>query len=98
MTDEKISELFEKANGWSPKGWENTMTELRGFAEAIREDMALDGIHTCHDHCQRPACVAIRERLNTERSRVAELVEQMGIDGYGTLAIAAAIRSRSQHE
>jgi uncharacterized heparinase superfamily protein len=27
-----------------------------------------------------------------ERERIAALVEQMGIDGYGTLAIAAAIR------
>jgi hypothetical protein len=27
-----------------------------------------------------------------DRERIAALVEQMGIDGYGTLAIAAAIR------
>jgi hypothetical protein len=27
-----------------------------------------------------------------ERERIAALVEKMGIDGYGTLAIAAAIR------
>jgi hypothetical protein len=27
-----------------------------------------------------------------DRERVAALVEQMGIEGYGTLAIAAAIR------
>jgi hypothetical protein len=30
-----------------------------------------------------------------ERKDIALLVEQMGIDGFGTLAIAAAIRARS---
>ena len=29
-----------------------------------------------------------------ERKACAKLVEQMGIEGYGTLAIAAAIRAR----
>jgi hypothetical protein len=31
-----------------------------------------------------------------EREACAVLVEQMGIDGYGTLAIAAAIRERGK--
>ena len=31
-----------------------------------------------------------------DRERIAALVEQMGIDGYGTLAIAAAIRKGGQ--
>lgn len=33
---------------------------------------------------------------SAEREAIARLVEQMGIEGYGTLAIAAAIRG--QHE
>ena len=32
----------------------------------------------------------------TERDTMANLVEQMGIEGYGTLAIAAAIRARGE--
>jgi hypothetical protein len=32
--------------------------------------------------------------LLAERNLIAALVEQMGIEGYGTLAIAAAIRTR----
>ena len=36
--------------------------------------------------------------LTQERSKVAELVEQMGIEGYGTLAIAAAIRAGNAPE
>lgn len=34
--------------------------------------------------------------LNQEREDCALMVEQMGIEGYGTLAIAAAIRARGQ--
>jgi len=33
-----------------------------------------------------------------EREACAVLVEQMGIEGYGTLMIAAAIRARGRHE
>jgi hypothetical protein len=31
-----------------------------------------------------------------EREAIANLVEQMGIEGYGTLAIAVAIRARGR--
>ncbi len=34
--------------------------------------------------------------VKTEREACADLTEQMGICGYGTLAIAAAIRARGQ--
>ena len=34
--------------------------------------------------------------LLAERNLIAALVEQMGIEGYGTLAIAAAIRARGE--
>jgi hypothetical protein len=33
---------------------------------------------------------------SAERESIATLVEQMGIEGYGTLAIAAAIRGRDE--
>lgn len=39
---------------------------------------------------------ALDNAVAIERKAVAELVEQMGIEGYGTLAIAAAIRARGQ--
>lgn len=39
---------------------------------------------------------AMDDAVKVERSAVADLVEQMGIEGYGTLAIAAAIRARRQ--
>jgi hypothetical protein len=35
----------------------------------------MDGIHTCHNECQRPACVAIREAVNAEREECARLCD-----------------------
>jgi hypothetical protein len=43
----------------------------------------------------RQAAAFIREQqeaLDVQRMRIASMVEQMGIDGYGTIAIAIAIR------
>ena len=41
---------------------------------------------------------AMDDAVKVERSAVADLVEQMGIEGYGTLAIAAAIRARGRDD
>ena len=32
----------------------------------------MDDIHTCHQECQRPICVAVREAIAAEREKVAE--------------------------
>jgi hypothetical protein len=32
----------------------------------------VDDIHTCHNECQRPICVAVREAIAAEREKVAE--------------------------
>jgi len=82
----------EKAIFASPWGDEWVLR----FAEMLQQYSSYDGIHTCHDQCQRPACVAIREAVAREREACAQLAEQAGIDGYGTLAAAAMIRKRGQ--
>lgn len=64
------------------------------FFALIQQNLYYDGIHTCNDECQRPACVAVRKAVEREREACALAVEQAGIDGYGTLAAAAAIRAR----
>jgi len=56
--------------------------------------MNTDDIHTCHSECQRPICVAVREAVAAEREACAKVVEQAGIDGYGTLAAALLVRER----
>ena len=66
------------------------------FAALIEQHLSHDGIHTCHDQCQRPACVAVREAVVREREACAVTVQQAGIDGYGTLAAAAIIRARGE--
>ena len=35
MTRDDIIRLFEKANGWSPKGFENTIDDLERFATLV---------------------------------------------------------------
>ena len=35
MTDEKVIELYKKANGWSVEGWEKTIKELKQFAALV---------------------------------------------------------------
>ena len=69
MNRDDIIRIYEKANGWSPEGWDKTVDELERFAALVAA---------------------------VEREAIASLVEQMGIEGYGTLAIAAAIRARGQ--
>lgn len=47
------------------------LKELEHFAELIEKHLSYDGIHTCNDQCQRPACVAIREEVEREREACA---------------------------
>ena len=80
----------EKAIFASPWGEEWVLK----FFALIQQQMLFDGIHTCNDQCQRPACVTVRKAVEREREACALSVEQAGINGYGTLAAAAAIRAR----
>lgn len=82
----------EKAIFASPWGEEWVLR----FAEMLKQHLEYDGIHTCHDQCPRPACVAIREAVQREREACAKVCEQAGIEGYGTLAAAAMIRARGE--
>ena len=49
---------------------EQSITLARAYRagyEAGRESMKVDSIHTCHDQCQRPACIAVREAYEAGR-------------------------------
>ena len=35
MTEEDIIRMYEKANGWSPEGWDKTVNELKRFANLV---------------------------------------------------------------
>jgi hypothetical protein len=58
---------------------------LAKYGNGLRE-----GVTTFIDALKRFEALARAD----ERKDIALLVEQMGIDGFGTLAIAAAIRAR----
>jgi hypothetical protein len=57
----------------------------------------MDGIHTCHNECQLPACVAIREAVAAEREACAKVLDRMAendkLSNYFKVA-ALAIRER----
>ncbi len=55
-------------------------------------------IHTCHDECQRPACVAVREAVKAEREACAKLCDafQERDVGMQPAECAAAIRARGE--
>ena len=65
---------------------------LERFAKAIEQHLSYDGIHTCHDECQRPACVRVREAVQAERETCAQVCE----GHYDTAKAARAIRERGE--
>ena len=49
-------------------------------------------------NCDREVLKLVNAAINAELDACAELVELRGIDGFGTLAIAAEIRARKSKE
>ena len=50
MTQDQIADIYQKANGWSPRAYPNTMTELEAFAKLVAE-------------VEREACAEICDRF-----------------------------------
>jgi hypothetical protein len=96
MTQDDIIKMADEAGFRFPANYDvrEPIRRLEHFAALIEKHLRFDGIHTCNDQCQRPACVTVRKAVEREREACALAVEQAGIDGYGTLAAAAAIRAR----
>jgi hypothetical protein len=53
-----------------------------------------NNVHTCHNDCQRPACVAVREAVKAEREACAKICEEPW-QGH-PYDIAKQIRARGQ--
>jgi hypothetical protein len=60
------------------------------FAAAERERLKWDGIHSCGNDCQRPACVQGREQRARIYEECIDLVAMYG----GPVDLEAAIRAR----
>ena len=80
-----------------PVKWET----LERFADLVvaaeRERIKWDTIHSCHPHCDRPACLAVRRAREDEREMCAKVCEAEGerVDA-SWVSCAAAIRARGQ--
>lgn len=62
----------------------------------MTEDEAWDELEARLNRQKQRQHDLVRDCVLTEREACARLCEDMGAQGYGTLAIAAAIRKRSE--
>jgi hypothetical protein len=67
---------------------------LEHFAALIEQHLSHDGIHTCSDQCQRPACVATRRAVAREREACAKVCDEHWRFNGSASECAAAIRAR----
>ena len=99
MAQEAGFEVDKNHDVWITDGY--WLRELERFANLVaaaeRERIKWDGIHSCHPHCDRPACVAVRRAREDEREMCAKVCEAEGerIDA-SWVSCAAAIRARGQ--
>jgi hypothetical protein len=100
-----IIRMAREADFWLV-GMEPYQTQLERFAKLVaakeRERLRWDGIHTCGPTCDNPACVAVREAVQDERERCAnicyDMIERSGYSGVehrgfenGCIACAEAV-------
>jgi hypothetical protein len=103
MNRDDIVRMWEKANNWSIESWPNTIDELERFAKLVaaaeREKVAnwmmQRGYATGHGDTTEDLLQELEWQVReSEREACAKVVEQAGIDGYGTLAAALLVRER----
>jgi hypothetical protein len=80
------------------KDHDKFLSRAEHFAALIEKHLSYDGIHTCHNECQRPACVATRRAVEREREACAKVVEEYPhwIGLTAKAEISNAIRARGQ--
>jgi hypothetical protein len=91
--------------GWQYADGDDGYSPLWKFAalvaEAEREAIKWNSIHSCHDDCQNPACVIVREAVEAEREACAKVCDDIDneYEGEDVLAAwcAAAIRARGNN-
>jgi len=70
--------------------------DIEHFAALIEQHLEYDGIHTCHDQCPRPACVAVREAVQREREACAKVCDEHWRFNSAASECADAIRARGK--
>ena len=95
MTEDEIVEMAINCHA-------STSDAIRWAMRQEREKAQWDGIHTCNDYCDRPACVAVRKAVIAERESCAkqisdEINDDLEDEAYCILvALSARIRARGQ--
>jgi hypothetical protein len=76
MTPADITRMAQEAGFICDESWEQFgLYGFTRFANVVAKHLYYDGIHTCNDECQRPACVAVRKAVEREREACATLAE-----------------------
>ena len=89
MTDDEIVEM-------AINGHASTRDAIRWAMRQEREKAQWDGIHTCNDYCDRPACIAVRKAVIAEREVCAQEADaESSVEGIAQ-RIAARIRARGK--
>lgn len=85
MTRDEIIRLYEKANGWSPAAWPNTVDDLTRFAALVAA-------------AEREACAKVCEEECSDPYEDFKNYEDTHTDGWmdGCNSCAAAIRARGE--
>jgi hypothetical protein len=87
MTRDDIIRMAREAGGYPTTQTDRALllfseSHLERLARLIEKHLSYDGIHTCHDQCQRPVCVAIREAVEREREACAKVCDGIRYSGY----------------
>ena len=95
MTQDQIADIYQKANGWSPRAYPNTMAELEAFAKLVAEK-ATDEANARSNASWTLMCKKMVEAEREECAKVCETNHgtiRRNLDSY---QCAAAIRARGQ--
>ena len=86
MDKNDIISMARKAGGDDWGIFQDFMPEIERFAalvaEAEREAIKWNSIHSCHADCQNPACVIVREAVEAEREACAKMCEEISDEEY----------------
>lgn len=79
-----------------PVKWETLEQFANLVAEAERERIRWDTIHSCHPECDKPVCVAMRKAVAEEREACAKAVEEWLHGEWHNQGVIAALMIRER--
>ena len=80
MNRDDVIRMVREARLWDTFD-DDSLGALERFA-ALVAAAERNNVHTCHNDCQRPACVAVREAVEAEREACAKMCEEISDEEY----------------